>query len=332
MQQAAFCRSSPNKITRSHLTLSPLLPRPLALAYCQGTRIIAPVELSSSHLAAGDRPMLRMSSRGPFRGGRSRGQLRVASSDTLGGRGSEFRSEKGRGNPIAEDVKRRATSAADALRSRAAELRATAGELAAELAEKTRRGASRFEQENDLRGKARSAFRTAGSNLEEFGGELRRRVRQLDERYSLRDRAEELKRSAARRAGEVDDRFQLKRRLAAAGRGFARDWPQNRRRLGAFLRSPFGRLFSFLFFAWLVVSGWMFQLIVWALCFVPFAPLLAQRLLKRSVVEGTCPACKSPFVGARSEVLVCPRCRGVVWQPRRDYSKDDPTIIDIEAE
>lgn len=257
----------------------------------------------------------------------------ITAADTAGGSsGGSFRSDKRPDNPIADDVKRRASKAADALRSRAAELRTTASELAAELAAKTRRSASRFEQDNDLRGRARSALWTAGNNLEEFGEELRRRVRLLDERYSLRRRADEAARSAARKAGEVDERFRLTGRLAAAGRSFARDWPQHRRRLGRLMQSPLGRVFSFLLFAWLLVSGWMFQLVFWALCFAPFAPLLAQRLIKRAIVEGKCPACKSPFVGARSEVLICHRCRGIVWQPRRDYSKDDPTIIDIEAE
>lgn len=229
-------------------------------------------------------------------------------------------------NQMAEDAKKRAADAAKAFTAKAEEAMNDA-----------KRKASKFQDTNDLKGKAAKAARQANQRLEELGYDVRKQAVRWDRQYGFSDKAEQAKEYAQEQVQNLDKQLNLRQKFRNFQSEFRLRWPAIRRNVNSFLDTTLGKAVATLFFAWFVLSGWFFRLFFYSVWLLPLAaPLLIGTLSKNLIVEGACPACGTRYVGSRNQIVVCQRCRGVVWQPRQDFSKDsraaDPTIIDIDLD
>ncbi|GAQ90459.1 hypothetical protein KFL_006420050 [Klebsormidium nitens] len=222
---------------------------------------------------------------------------------------------------------------------KAAELAEDTQAKAADLAEEAKRRYAQFEIENDPQGKAQEAWRQGKVKAAEIGDDLRRTASRIDRDYKVTDKVKEIKETVQEKADEVDQKYSVRQKATTAWESAQRNWPTFQRRVSEWLETPIGRTASWIAVAYLILSGWIFSILSW-LTFVsfwvlPFLGPMILRSLRGNVVQGQCPVCKTPFAGPRSSALSCRRCGGIVWQPRKDYSRADSkpvTIIDIEPE
>ncbi|KAL0913496.1 hypothetical protein M5K25_016961 [Dendrobium thyrsiflorum] len=189
----------------------------------------------------------------------------------------------------------------------------------------------------------RDAWRSANEGIEQLAFEARRAAERIDRRYAVSRRIGSAARAAASRAQEIDFEIGISRRWRSFSMDFSRNWPRYRRELNGFLQTPVGRGSMMAFFFWFALSGWMFRFFIIATWVLPFAaPLLIGTFANSFALQGVCPACKRQFVGYRNQVIRCPGCRNIVWQPgdddftkNRSNSSSKPSesdIIDIEIE
>lgn len=189
----------------------------------------------------------------------------------------------------------------------------------------------------------RDAWRSANEGIEQLAFEARRAAERIDRRYAVSRRIGSAARAAASRAQEIDFEIGVTRRWRSFSMDFSRNWPRYRRELNRFLQTPVGKGSMMAFFFWFALSGWMFRFFIIATWVLPFAaPLLIGTFANSFALQGVCPACKRQFVGYRNQVIRCPGCRNIVWQPGvDDFSKNrsnssskpsESDIIDIEIE
>ncbi|KAM1029816.1 hypothetical protein FF1_042196 [Malus domestica] len=82
--------------------------------------------------------------------------------------------------------------------------------------------------------------------------------------------------------------------------------------------------FKTIFFLWFALSGWLFQILIFATWVLPFAaPLLIGAVANNLVIKGACPACKRQFVGYKNRVIRCGSCGNTVWHPKSDFFSRD---------
>ncbi|CAL9095108.1 unnamed protein product [Musa textilis] len=190
----------------------------------------------------------------------------------------------------------------------------------------------------------RDAWRSANNGIEQVVFEARRAAKRLDRRYDLFRRFDSAARAASNWARKIDQELGIGRRWRSFSVDFSRNWPRYRRELNDFLQTPLGRGLATIFFLWFALSGWLFRFFILATWVLPFvAPLLIETLANNFAIQGTCPACKSQFVGSRNQVIRCTGCKNIVWRPRDGFSRgsrnnsssskaSEPDIIDIEIE
>ncbi|KAM1232441.1 hypothetical protein ACFX13_042996 [Malus domestica] len=91
-----------------------------------------------------------------------------------------------------------------------------------------------------------------------------------------------------------------------------------------YMETPLGRSFETIFFLWFALSGWLFQILIFAPWVLPFAaPLLIGAVANNLVIKGACPACKRQFVGYKNRVIHCGSCGNTVWHPKSDFFSRD---------
>ncbi|GBG67508.1 hypothetical protein CBR_g642 [Chara braunii] len=234
----------------------------------------------------------------------------------------------------------RAGFSSDDIQQRAAELTANVQRKVSEVADDLAQKARQLNREHDLTGKAQSAAESAKLRLEVLGDDLRRQFDRADRTYKLSATTRRAVDVVRDKFDQADQQYGLRQRFRNLVVDFNRNWPVYWRRLEEFAATPLGRLASFAVVGWLLLSGWIFTffniaaiLFLWVLPIV--IPLAMRFLTKSAVIQGTCPACGRPFTGPRNQVLVCQSCRGVVWQPREDFSGREESasrVIDIEVE
>ncbi|KAJ6822066.1 uncharacterized protein M6B38_390120 [Iris pallida] len=187
----------------------------------------------------------------------------------------------------------------------------------------------------------REAWRRASDGIELITFEARRAADRVDRRFSVSRRLSAAARAASDRARELDQELGVGRRWRTFSVDFSRNWPRYRKELSDFFETPIGRGFTTIFFLWFALSGWLFRIFILATWVLPFAaPLLIGTIAKNLTIEGSCPACRTRFVGYRNQVIRCSGCRNIVWQPGDGSSRgrgspprnSDPDIIDIEIE
>lgn len=225
---------------------------------------------------------------------------------------------------MAEEARRKATDSAKAI-SRKVE----------EFLNDAKRNATEFIERSDLRGKASRAAQTAGRKFEEFGYDAKRTASKWDREYRISEMVLEAREFAVEQIQNADRQLGVRQKARNFSSDFKLKWPTYRRQLGNFLDTPIGKSFVTLFMVWLVFSGWLFRILLLSMWILPLAaPLLLNTLSKAAVVEGSCPNCGQRYIGGRNQAVTCSRCKGVVWQPRQDFSKDssDPRIIDIDVD
>ncbi|GJP44352.1 hypothetical protein CLOM_g3731 [Closterium sp. NIES-68] len=198
-----------------------------------------------------------------------------------------------------------------------------------------------FARENDLEKKLKGAAKSAASRLEELSFEAERYATNIDRRYGVKEKANELLGGAVNQLREVDEKLRVRQRFRAVSQDLKQKWPKYERQLNEFKETPIGQAVFFGAFCWLLLSGWLFQLFFWSLWLIPLLPWIVRSMAGNAIVEGVCPSCGQRFVGPRAQVLACQRCRGVVWNPNingqaskggRASRDDNIRIIDIEAE
>ncbi|CAK9215058.1 unnamed protein product [Sphagnum jensenii] len=226
---------------------------------------------------------------------------------------------------IAAEARRRASDAA----------RAVSGK-AEDVFNDVKRKTVEFQEKNDVKGKAKRAARNANLRLEELAFDLKRKVAKWDREYGVSDKAREAADFAAEQVQNVDRQLGIRQKARNATTDLRLKWPTYRKQFNAFLETPIGKSVVTLFMVWFLVSGWAFRIFFFSLWFLPFAgPFLLGTLSKAAIVEGACPNCGARYIGGRNQVVICQQCKGVVWQPRQDFSKkdkQDPTIIDIDID
>nr|GMC68357.1 uncharacterized protein LOC109193346 [Ipomoea batatas] len=189
----------------------------------------------------------------------------------------------------------------------------------------------------------RDAWRRANDGFEQFVFETKKTAERIDRRYSVSQRLNAAAQSTLYRAREIDREFEITDRWRTFTLDFSRNWPRYRKQLNDFLDTPIGRTFVTFFFVWFALSGWLFQFLIFALWFLPFAaPLLIGAVAKNLVIQGECPACRKQFIGYKNQTIRCTTCRNIVWQPQGDFfsggsrgsksSKSQPDVIDVEFE
>ncbi|XP_024382493.1 uncharacterized protein [Physcomitrium patens] len=280
--------------------------------------------------ACGSGPMSTYISRSVWRTNGPRKQLngiRVRRVTRCEASGRGFDSQVSR---MAEEARRSAGKAARAF-----------GEKADQVFEDVKRKAVDFQEKNDVQGKARRAVKTVNLKFEEFAYDFNKQLGKWDRQYRVTEKAQQVKEYATEQAQNVDRQFGIRQKARNATTDFRLKFPTYRRQFTTFLETPFGKTVVSLFLVWFIVSGWAFRIFFFSLWFLPFAgPFLLGTISKAAVVEGACPNCGARYVGGRSQVVTCQRCRGVVWQPRQDFSregfskedKSDPTIIDVDID
>jgi hypothetical protein len=228
---------------------------------------------------------------------------------------------------MAEEARRRAVEAARAF-----------GTKADQVFGDVKRKAVEFKDKNDVEGKARRAAKTANVKFEEFAYDFKKQLGKWDRQYRVTEKAQKVKDYATEQAQNVDRQYGVRQKARNATADFRLKLPAYRRQVTNFMETPIGKTVVSLLLLWFIISGWAFRIFFFSLWFLPFAgPLLIGTLSKAAVVEGACPNCGARYVGGRNQVVMCQRCRGVVWQPRQDFSKgkedkNDPTIIDIDID
>ncbi|XP_047321479.1 uncharacterized protein LOC124925500 [Impatiens glandulifera] len=193
----------------------------------------------------------------------------------------------------------------------------------------------------------RDAWRRANDGFELFVYETKKTAERVDRRYSFSTRLSAAAQSAVYRAKELDRDLELTQRWRNFTLDFTRNWPRYRKQLNDVLDTPIGRGFATIFFLWFALSGWLFQILIYATLILPFAaPLLIGAVANNFVIKGSCPACKKQFMGYRTQTVRCTSCGNIVWQPQsqgdffsrgnggnsRSSKKSDPDIIDVEFE
>ncbi|CAM6091145.1 unnamed protein product [Calypogeia fissa] len=236
-------------------------------------------------------------------------------------RGRDFENQVGR---MAEDVRKKATDAARAFTRKVEEFLNNAKSKAVEFGERS-----------DLRGKASRAAQTANRKFEEFGYDARRTAAKWDREYRISEMVQGAREFTVEQIQNADRQLGFRQKARNISSDFKLKWPTYRRQLGNFFDTPIGKSFVTLFMVWLVFSGWLFRILLLSMWILPLAaPLLLNTLSKAAIVEGSCPNCGQRYIGGRNQAVTCTRCKGVVWQPRQDFSKDssDPRIIDIDID
>eukprot|EP00252_Welwitschia_mirabilis_P026936 TRINITY_DN902_c0_g1_i1.p1 TRINITY_DN902_c0_g1~~TRINITY_DN902_c0_g1_i1.p1 ORF type:complete len:288 (-),score=38.45 TRINITY_DN902_c0_g1_i1:56-919(-) len=189
--------------------------------------------------------------------------------------------------------------------------------------------------ERNLKRSVRRAVDAANEWVGEMTFETKRAAGRFDRRFRVREKVEDGLEFVRDQAKRFDREFGVTQKTRTFSMDLRRNWPRYKRELDDFSRTPLGRAFSTLIFLWLLISGWLFRIIILGTWVLPFAaPLLLQTLARRTVIEGVCPSCKRSFIGNRNQTIRCTNCSAVVWQPRQDFSKgsSDPEIIDIDIE
>lgn len=237
------------------------------------------------------------------------------------GNGRDFENQASR---IAEDARRKAEEAAKAFTGKAEE-----------VFEQAKRKAAEFQKDDDLQAKLNKFARAAIRKLEEVGYDVKRWAAKFDREYGLTEKAQQAFEYASEQVQSIDRQLGAGRKARDLTADLRLKWPSYRRQISTFLESPVGKSAATLFFFWLLVSGWFFRLLLLSMWVIPFVPLLLSKIGKAAIVQGNCPNCGMQYVGGRNQIVQCSRCRGVVWQPRTDFSKDskvDPQIIDIDID
>ncbi|CAA2965790.1 uncharacterized protein LOC111367755 [Olea europaea var. sylvestris] len=191
----------------------------------------------------------------------------------------------------------------------------------------------------------RDVWRGANDGFEQLVYESKKTAERINRRYAVSDRFSEVTNSAADRARELDREFGITQRWRTFYLDFSTNWPTYRRQFSDFLETPLGRSFSTIFFVWFALSGWLFRILIFATCVLPFAgPLLIGAVANNLVVKGECPACRRQFVGYKSQTVRCVSCRNIVWQPQGDFfskgsrgttpssKNNEADVIDVEFE
>ncbi|KAJ4784847.1 Replicase polyprotein 1ab [Rhynchospora pubera] len=189
----------------------------------------------------------------------------------------------------------------------------------------------------------KDAWRGANEGIERAAFEARLAAQRIDRKYSVSRRLDAAARAAAVRAREIDAELGIGRRLNSFAVYFSRNWPRYRRELNDYSKTPIGGGLVTLFFLWFLLSGWFFRFFILATWVLPFAaPLLIGAFANNFAIEGTCPACRTQFIGYRKQVIRCRNCQNIVWQPKDNFSKgsnggssrnnSEPDIIDVEFE
>ncbi|KAJ7529428.1 hypothetical protein O6H91_15G049800 [Diphasiastrum complanatum] len=192
-----------------------------------------------------------------------------------------------------------------------------------------------FQEKSDVEGKAQRFARQANLKLEELVYNIRKQIEKWDRQYRLSEKSQQFADTVRKQIYDADQQFGVRQKARNWTSQLQLRWPTYRRQLSNFLESPLGKLVSTCFFLWFFLSGWLFRIAFLSMWILPFAaPLLIGTISKNAIIEGACPACKTRFIGSRSQVVLCRNCRNVVWQPRQDFSKDssDPSIIDVDFE
>ncbi|KAL3701547.1 hypothetical protein R1sor_019569 [Riccia sorocarpa] len=237
------------------------------------------------------------------------------------GNGRDFGSQASR---VVEDARRKAEKAARDLSTQAEK-----------VFEQAKRSAAEFGKEEDLQTKLNRFAQAAMRKLEEVSYDLKKLAARLDREYQITEKAQQAFDYASEQVQSVDRQLGVGRKTKELTTSLRLKWPTYRRQFSTFLETPVGKSGATVFLLWLLVSGWFFRLILISLWVIPFLPLLISKLGKAAIVQGTCPNCGMQYVGGRNQIVTCSRCRGVVWQPRTDFSRDskvDPQIIDIDID
>ncbi|KAL3650615.1 hypothetical protein CASFOL_007018 [Castilleja foliolosa] len=190
----------------------------------------------------------------------------------------------------------------------------------------------------------RAAWLKANDRFEQFVYDTRKTAERIDRNYDVSRRLSEVAQSASDRARKLDRDFEITQKWRTFSMDVTRNLPSYRRQLSDFLNTQLGKSIATVFFLWLALSGWLFRILFFATWILPFAgPLLIGAIANNLVIKGECPACKRPFVGAKSQTVRCSNCGNIVWQPQGDFfsrggrgggtsSKSQPDIIDVEFE
>lgn len=226
----------------------------------------------------------------------------------------------------------RARQTADNFKQKSADLAKALSDGAADLFVSAKEQASRFEKDNDLTGKAKQLFVVAGEKYEEIGFEMKRSGARFDSQYKVSEKARQFADTLADKAQNVDEKLGIKQRLWALGTDLRLKMPIYQRRFRIFMATPGGQFLGVCFLAWLALSGWLFRIVIWSIWIIPLLPLILRFFVRETFTQGACKNCGLPFAGPKSSVMACARCRQIVWQPGQTFNKNDPNIIDIEAE
>eukprot|EP00270_Netrium_digitus_P007898 TRINITY_DN2317_c1_g1_i1.p1 TRINITY_DN2317_c1_g1~~TRINITY_DN2317_c1_g1_i1.p1 ORF type:complete len:327 (-),score=49.17 TRINITY_DN2317_c1_g1_i1:52-1005(-) len=224
---------------------------------------------------------------------------------------------------FADDAKRKTTEAAK-----------EASKKAQQILRDAKEGVEGFATDMDLEGKAKWAFTTANQKYEELEFDIRRQISNLDRQYSISERAREAASAASEKLQGIDDQLRVRQRLRTAASDFQRAWPRYQREISALRATPIGQAIGLMLFSWLLLSGWLFQIMFWSIWILPLLPFILSAIARSTLVSGFCPACGLQFIGRRSETVICQRCRRIVWQGKggNDGRGGDPKIIDIELD
>ncbi|KAL2649376.1 hypothetical protein R1flu_017504 [Riccia fluitans] len=238
------------------------------------------------------------------------------------GNGQDFGSQASR---VVKDASRKAQKAAREFSSQAEK-----------LFEQAKRNASKLGKEDeDLQTKLNRFAQAAIRKLEEVTYDVKRWAAKWDREYQITEKAQQAFEYASEQVQSVDRQLGVGRKTRELTVNLRLKWPTYRRQLSDFLETPIGKSAGTVFLLWLLVSGWFFRLLLFSMWVIPFLPLLISKFGKAAIVQGTCPNCGMQYVGGRNQIVTCSRCRGVVWQPRTDFSRDskaDPQIIDIDID
>ncbi|CAA6666990.1 unnamed protein product [Spirodela intermedia] len=164
----------------------------------------------------------------------------------------------------------------------------------------------------------------------------------MDRQFSVSRRFESAARTTLERVRELDYELGIGRRWRTLSMDFSRNWPRYSKELKSFADTPLGRAFVTIFFLWFALSGGLFNFLALATLLIPVSSFILGNIANKLVIQGTCPACRTQFVGNRNQVVQCRGCGNIVWQPKQDFSRgkgntkrssnSEPDIIDIEIE
>ncbi|XP_078442334.1 replicase polyprotein 1ab protein [Wolffia australiana] len=187
----------------------------------------------------------------------------------------------------------------------------------------------------------KDAWRSANKGFEQLSYESRKFAERMDRQFEVSRRVETAARVAVERIRELDYELGIGRRWRTFSVDFSRNWPRYSKELKGFAETPIGRAFVTIFFLWFALSGGLFNFLALATLLLPLSSFLLGNIANKMVIQGTCPACGTQFVGNRNQVVQCRGCGNIVWQPKQDSkgkgktgrsSYSEPEIIDIEIE